>query len=208
VATEKPTDRENKPEEKSPSKETTKPAPPKSRRAQARIAVVAGAVLVGIIAWLVTRDSGGSSEPAPTESSAPRIVTLTELQETQAILGQPIYWAGPIKGKELQLTELSEGGVQVLYLPEGTEAGKASPKSLTIGSYPLHDPTAALEGYAKRKGSRTFHSKDGREVVTSAESPTSAYFVSPENSVQVEVYDPSAKRALGLALSAKVNPVG
>ena len=160
-----------------------------------------------MVAWLATRDSGSSSESASSETAAPRIVDLAQLQEAAASLGQPIYWAGPVEGKELQLTELSEGGVQVLYLPEGTEAGKASAKSLTVGSYPLPDPTAALEGYAKRKGSHAFHSKDGREVVTSAESPTSAYFASPENAVQVEVYDPSPKQAIALALSKRVEPV-
>jgi hypothetical protein len=124
-------------------------------------------------------------------------------------LGQPIYWAGPVAGKELVLKELGEGrGVQLLYVPEGTEAGRESPKSLTIGSYPLPNPEKALKGFAERPGATVKHASDGGEVVAGAEAPTSAYFSSPDNSVQVEVYDPSAQRAMSLALSGKVQPAG
>jgi hypothetical protein len=41
-------------------------------------------------------------------------------------------------------------------------------------------------------------------VVTSAESPGSAYFTSPDNTVQVDVYDPHRGRALALVLSGRV----
>lgn len=191
-----------------PGRGPAKPAPKQANRSRLlRIGVIAIAIVVALIAWLVTRDSGGgSSEPTTAEEAGPRIVTVDELREVAAKLGQPIYWAGPVKGRELELKELGEGGVQVLYLPEGTEAGGGSVKSLTIGSYPLPDPTAALEGFAKRNGSVVFHASNGRKVVTSKQSPTSVYFASPENSVQVEVYDPSSKRALNLALSGQISP--
>jgi hypothetical protein len=166
-------------------------------------------VAVALVAWLATRDgSSDSSEPAPVEASAPRIVTPAELREAAATLGQSIYWAGAVAGTELELVELGEGGVQVLYQPEGTEAGEGSAKALTIGSYPLPNPTAALEGFAKRPDSVTRHAGDGREVATSEQSPTSVYFTSPDNSLQVEVYDPSPTRAMSLALSGRVQPVG
>jgi hypothetical protein len=195
-----------------PAKERPTPsAKGADRRKLLRGGVIAIAVVVALIAWLATRgDDSGSSEPATpeAEAAAPRIVTVDELRKAAAALGQPIYWAGPVAGKELVLKELGEGGVQVLYLPEGTEAGEGSAKSLTVGSYPLPDPEKALEGFAKRKGSTARQASDGREVVASAESPTSVYFTSPDNSVQVEVYDPSAQRAMSLALSGKVQPAG
>jgi hypothetical protein len=202
---------EAKPAEKAKPAENKKAgAKPADRRKLLRIGVIAIAIVVALVAWLATRDSGGgSSEPAKTAAeAAPRIVSVDELREVAVTLGQPIYWAGPVKGKELELKELSEGGVQVLYLPEGTAAGEGSPKSLTIGSYPLPDPEKALEGFAKRDGSSAQTASDGREVVASAESPTSVYFASPDNSVQVEVYDPSPQRAMSLALSGKVQPAG
>lgn len=169
---------------------------------------MAVAIVVAVVAWLATRDNGDSSEPAAAEPAAARIVSVAELREAAATLAQPIYWAGRMAGKELELRELSEGGVQVLYLPVGTEAGQGSAQSPTVGSYPLADPNAALENIAKRPGSIVRRASDGREVVTSEQSPTNVYFASPDNSVQVEVYDPSAKRAMSLALSGNIQPVG
>jgi hypothetical protein len=203
-------DRETKPEAP-PAGEARKPGGAKLDRRLLRGGVIAVAVAVALIAWLATRGSDESSpEPAPAaEASAPRIVTVDELREVAAKLGQPIYWAGPVAGKELELKELGEGGgTQILYLPNGTEAGQGSAKSLTIGSYPLPNPEKALEGFAERPGSSSRTASDGREVVSSATAPTSVYFTSPDNSVQVEVYDPSPQKAMSLALSGKVEPAG
>jgi len=199
-----------------------KPAKPKNagegadeqRRKLLRWGVVGLAVVVALVAWIATRDGGddASSESTPAaaaEAVPPRIVDADELGEVSAELDQPVYWAGPIEGRELQLTELGgSGGVQIAYVPEGTEAGKGKPGVLTIGSYPLPDPEAAVQGFAERKGSTVREASDGREVVSSAEAPSSVYFAAADNSVQVEVYDPSAGKAMALALSGKVEPAG
>lgn len=169
--------------------------------------VVALAVAVALIAWLSTRDDsvGGEEAGTPPRSSS-RIVSAAELGEVAVSLGQPVYWAGVRAGNELELTELSEGGTQVSYAPEGTEAGEGSAALLTIGSYPLPDPEAALERFAGQSGAIVRRAKNGTKVVSSEKNPTSAYFVSPDNSVQVEVYDPSPRRAMNLALSGRVQP--
>lgn len=166
-----------------------------------------------LVAWLATRGGEDSSEPELPAGGggAPRIVTADELGEAASALGQPVYWAGPIAGRELELKRLpGGGGVQVVYRPQGagveTAAGSAS--WLTVGSYPLPDAKAELEGFAERPESIVRQAGDGREVVTSEKKPTSVYFVSPEGSVQVEVYDPSAQRAMTLAISGKVQPAG
>ena len=180
---------------------------PPDRRRLLRFGVLGLAILIGVIAWVAT--SGGddsSSTPEPAEA-APRIVSEAELAETAASAGQPIYWAGPQAGTELELTEVEgAGGYQVHYLPEGTDPEEAKPGVLTIGSYPLANPAKAVEGFAGRPGAIVRHAKNGLEVVSSQERPTSVYFASPDNSVQVEVYDPSAKKAMSLALSGKVGP--
>ena len=93
-------------------------------------------------------------------------------------------------------------------MPKGPDPGEASPAVLTVGSYPLDDPQEAIESVARRPGAEIHNAHDGTEVVVSASSPTSAYFADPENSVQVEVYDPSAREALSMALSGRVRPVG
>jgi hypothetical protein len=168
-----------------------------------RAGVFGVAIAVALFAWLATREGGEDSTASEAES---RIVSEAELSETAAILGQPVYWAGPVLGTELELSELgAERGVQVRYLPQGSEAGSAE-NVLTIGSYPLADPAAALESVAERPGAIVRHTSDGREVVSNERQPTSVYFSSPDNSVQVEVYDPSARRAMALALSGKVEP--
>lgn len=166
--------------------------------------MVALAVVVGFIAWLGTREEGGKSV-APARGGS-RIVSAKELSEVAAGAGRPVYWAGSLPGQSLELIEAS-AGPQVRYVPAGTEAGKGSAPSLTIGSYPLPNAAASLKGFAARPGSIVRHGAGGREVVTSAARATSVYFASPDNRIEVEVYDPSAKRAMSLALSRAVRPV-
>jgi sugar/nucleoside kinase (ribokinase family) len=151
--------------------------------------------------------SGGESEsaPAPPQPET-RIVSEAELAERAAALGQPIFWAGPVDGTELELEELQGEGVRVRYVPEGSEAGEAPPEALTVGSYLLPNPQEALETFANEPGSATRQGENGREVVVDTERPTSVYFVDPEDTVQVEVYDPSPEKAMSLALSGKVGP--
>lgn len=174
------------------------------RRFVLRLSVVAVAGVVALVAWLTTRDQG---EPAAAEeTSQTRIVSAAELGNIAALTGHPVYWAGPVAGTELEATESPDGSVQVRYLEAGAEAGEGGEEALTVGSYPLPDPAGALAAFAERPGSQTRHAPGGREVVFSRQKPTSAYFVSPGNEVQVEVYDPSPKRALSLALSPKLRP--
>lgn len=170
-----------------------------------RGAVVAVALVVGIATWVATSDDDEVSAPPPAEA---RIVSEDELGGVAAALAYPVYWAGTISGTDLELTEGSDGSARVRYLGEGSIAGDESTAQLTVGSYPLADPAAALESFAAEPGAIMRRSRDGREVVTSEESPTSVYFVSPDNSVQVEVYDPSPERAMALALSGRVRPAG
>lgn len=169
-----------------------------------RGAVLAVALIAGAVTWLATRDSGSPAEPS-TAIEPSRIVSEEELPEAAGRLGQPIYWAGPVTGTELELEELGEGGVRLRYLPEGTEAGDAPAGVLTVGSYLLPDPAEALERFARRRDTVVRHA-GGREIVFSKRQPTSVYFVDPEDSVQVEVYDPASKRAISLAASGKVGP--
>lgn len=89
------------------------------------------------------------------------------------------------------------------YVAEGAEPGE----SLTIGSYPLENPSAAIQALAEEPGAIVRTAPDGRTIASSEGTPTSVYFASPDGSVQVEVYDPSPQRAMSLALSARVEPV-
>lgn len=166
------------------------------------------AAVVALIAWLATRgDYQGSDERAAPAETTTSIASPAALATAGEKLGQPVYWAGSLPGTALELEELSEGGVRVGYVPAGTGAGKGSAPHLTIGSYPLSDPEAALRAFAARPGSIVRHARDGTEVVSSEAHPTSVYFVGADKGVQVEVYDPSPRRAMRLALSGRVRPV-
>jgi hypothetical protein len=178
-------------------------------RRMLRIGIVTLAIVVGVIAWVATSgDDGGSAEEPVTAGVEPAIVSLGELEELADASGHSVYWAGTLPGKEIEASEDEAGNFQIRYLDEGTEAGGGNAAVLTIGSYPLADPVAAVEGFADRKTSVARTSPDGREVAFSLEKPTSVYFAGAEGDVQVEVYDPDPKRAMSLALSERVQPVG
>ncbi len=178
---------------------------PAGRRRLLRATVLAVAIAAALVSWLTSRESGGGA--AETESAfGPRVVGVGELREIAATAGRPVYWAGRVAGRAMAVRELSrEAGIQVLYLPPGGDAAAA--RSLTIGSYPLPDPAGALATVARRPGSIVRRGAGGRRVVTTERSPTSVYFASPDNSVQVEVYDPSPALAMRLALSGRIQPV-
>jgi hypothetical protein len=165
-----------------------------------RWGAVALVVVVALVAWLATR--GGDSP-----GSAPRFLTRAELVKAAGEASQPIYWAGSQLNAEYELVESSGGGYQVLYVPVGERSEGVSTKALTVGSYPLADPEAAIAAIAKRPGATVRHGSGGREVVSSREDPNSIYFASPDGGVEVEVYASSPQRAMRLALSGRVRPV-
>ena len=170
-----------------------------------RWAIVALAVVVAVVAWLATRDDDDAPEPSGFEA---RIVSEAELADVAESAGHSVYWAGPIAGKELEASESAAGEVQVSYVDEGTDPGGSKAELLTIGTYPMADAAAALDALAEREGSTIGQTKSGDEVVSVAELPTSAFLSSPDGSLQIEIYDPTPGRAMGIALSGDVEPVG
>ena len=185
-------------------------SPPKAddKRRMLRFGIVALALIVGVIAWVATSgDDEGSTTETASSGIEPKIVSVEELEEFAAEAGHDVYWAGPLPGKVIEVSETAAGNTQLRYLDEGTEAGEGSAAVLTVGSYPLANAAKAFEGFAERKGSISRSSPDGREVAFSLEKPTSVYFTGSEGDVQVEVYDPNYKRAMSLALSDQVRPV-
>jgi hypothetical protein len=180
----------------------------RKQRLLLRASLASLAAVVALVAWLATRDDDRGSDKREAQAApAVGIVSPAGLDAASAKLGQSVYWAGSLPGTELELEELSEGGVRVIYLPAGEEAGADSTTALIVGSYPLSDPEAALREFAAQPGAIVRRSKDGTEVVSSRERPTSVYFVGADKAVQVEVYDPSPRRAMRLALSGRVRPV-
>lgn len=171
--------------------------------------VIALAIVVGVVAYVAT--SGGDEEdgePAATrEAAGARIVSEDELADAAATSETPIYWAGEMAGTQIELTE--EGpNVLVRYLEEDDEVGAARAKRIAIGSYALPNPRKALNTFAKTPGATVTNVEGIGKVVISPAAQKNVYFVDPDDEVQVEVYAPSAKEAIGLVRSGEVQPVG
>jgi len=171
--------------------------------------VIGLAVVVGIVAWVATSggDDEAAPEPAPVEAEA-AIVSEEELADVASTAEYPVFWAGPVDGTELELTDSGEAGVLLRYLEEGDEVGEAIADRIAIGSYPLDDPEKALENFASQPGATVGNDPDLGMIVTNEQSPGSVYFVDPENEVQVEVYAPTPEEAMGLVRSGDIVPVG
>lgn len=169
-----------------------------------RGAILAIAVVVGVLAWLATREDG---EEAASTAVPARVVSAEELADVAAAAGHPVYWAGAMPGTELEVTQEAGGNVVVRYLTGAAEAASPRGDFLTVGTYPLADAAAALDNVASAPGAIVRLAPDGRRLVSSGANPTSVYFAGPDNSVQVEIYDPSPQRAMRLALSPRVTPV-
>jgi hypothetical protein len=162
------------------------------------------ALVVALVAW---RATDGEDEEAPVVSETTlRIVSAGGLGDVAAEAGHPVYWAGPMLGMVLAVSEDPEGNIQIRYLDDEAQLEEEGSEFLAVGSYPLPDPAAATANIAAGGGAIVKPGPGGVKLVASRENPNSVYFASPDNSVQVEVYDPSPARAMALARSGRVVP--
>ena len=175
-----------------------------------RIAVIALALSIAFFVWAVRRgdDDESAPEPPPTPAQAevPRIVDEEELTEVASAVGHDVYWAGSIPDTELEVTESEDGSVLVRYLQDGAAVGEGQTEFLAIGSYPLVDTKKTMEEFAEQPGAIVRQTPDGREVMTTKQRPTNVYFASPDDTLQIEVFDPSPTKAMSLARSGDVQP--
>ena len=185
-----------------------RPVPPQPsliRRLRVAIVVLA-AIAVGLIAWAALAGDGDeeSDNGAAVEAS---VVSAAELADIAAASDAPIYWAGERPGTELEYDEGAGDRVYVRYLTAGAEAGDPRPAFLTVATYPLSDPTEALQANARRTNTRVQRAQGGAVVWANPDRPQSVYLAEPGAEHQVEVYDPLPRRALEVALSGEVMPV-
>ena len=188
--------------------QTTERAPRDLRVPGRRIwllAIVAAlAVAAGLLALALT--DGGDDEDGAAAGS-PREVSVAELRSTAAEASHPVYWAGALAGRRLELTETARGNVYVRYLPAGARVGDERPAFTAIGSYPVTDAYRTTERSGQRRGAIVRDAPGGGIAVWNRDSPTSVYLAYPGSDVLVEVYDPDPARARELALSGEVGPI-
>jgi hypothetical protein len=170
-----------------------------------RLAGIVLSVAIVLTAAILATQGGGGSGSTPV-AAAPHIADVAEVRALAASLGHPIYWAGPKASMQLELKGEAEGSVYLRYLPEGAEAGAAPGRFLTVGTYPVPDPQAALRSIAAGGGSIR-PAPGGALVVVNPKQPTSVYLAYPDSDLQLEVYDPRPGRSLALIRAGAIRPL-
>lgn len=160
------------------------------------------AAAVAAAAMLVVDRSAAT--PAPDSGDAVA-VSAAELASFAGSRTAPVYWAGPLPARTLELTR-TDAGTFVRYLPAGTAVGGSS-RALTIATYPHRDAYGTAARRAKAAGMSSSPIRNGGLAVWSKAQPTSVYVAFRDVPSLIEVYAPEAKEARTLALSGRLRPV-
>src|SRR6266700_1154177 len=139
-----------------------RPLPPWARRQEIRVgAVIAVALAIGFVVWLVAIRGGGSSKA--------KVTTIA---------------------------------------PTAATAERMHAVAKDVGTYPVPDAYKVLNALARKGGESSFPAPRGGFAVYAKASPTNIYVAYPDlKDVQIEVYDPSPKRARSLIDSGRIAPV-
>jgi hypothetical protein len=171
-------------------------------------AVVAVALAIAFIVWLIVRGGGGSSGTTSTNTlpaAAPKAATVAQLRALAVSAGHPIYWAGPEPGRVYELTVTSSGRIYVRYLPNGVSIGSQGSYPF-VGTYPFPNAYKALKTLAKH-GDVSFTVPGNGLAVYSSSTPTNIYVAFPGTNEEIEVFDPSPNHARALVASGQIAPV-
>jgi hypothetical protein len=164
------------------------------------------AIVIGVVVWLLVR--GGNEEAGKSKRAPATAASIQRLNAFASSVGHPIYWVGSQPRFTYELSRTKDGRVYIRYLPPGTKLGNPNPNYLTVGTYPQPHAYATLRATAKKQGIRTIHLRGGGLAFQYKNRPTSVYLAYPRTDYQIEVFDPSAARALRLVVSGQVKPVG
>jgi hypothetical protein len=183
-----------------------RPVPAWARRPEFRVgAVVAVALAIGFVVWLVAIRGGSSGSKGSTIGAT--AVSPDRLRALSVEVGHPIYWAGPATNTTYELTRTASGRIFVRYLPQGIPVGISNASFTIVGTYPVANAYKVLHQLAKKAGETSFSVRSGGFAVYAESSSTNIYLAYPNQSLQIEVYDPSPKRARSLITSGQVAPV-
>ena len=184
-----------------------------SRLPSVRIgAVLAIALAAAFAVWLLVRDGDDSSgttteQTTTTAAIGPVAATPAAIRALSDEVGHPIYWIGPRPNRVYELTRTSSGRVFIRYLPPNVRVGNRAASFTIVGSYPVEDALGVLQDLSEQEGEMSAAVPGGGLAVYSTSSPSNVYLAYPGSDVQIEVFDPSAERALRLATSGRVLPV-
>jgi hypothetical protein len=184
------------------------PARARNLLRQPRAFIAAGAALAVAAAAIAWALSGGGNSSTTTsavgvEPIPPVELSAKGLRTLAKAVKQPIYWAGAKQGYMYELTRTENGNVIIRYLPANEKTG-ARGAFLTIATYPFAHAFDGLKNLADGRAQTVPH---GGIALVDQNHATSIHLAYPRAAYQVEIYDPSAERALQLALSGDVVPV-
>jgi hypothetical protein len=157
------------------------------------LALVAGGVLLWV--FVGRNNSSTTSHVAPV---TPVALSASGMRTLSAVVGQPIYWAGPRKNFLYELKRTADGNVYIRYLPPGVDACAPGNNYLVIATYPANGALAVLEKQAAGRGVPV---PGGGLALVDQKTHKSVHVAFPKVGYQVEVFDLSAARALALATS-------
>ena len=183
---------------------------PWARRPDVRLgAIIAVAIAVAFVVWLLVR--GGDSNTASTTTNGqavgPVATSEDELRSLSDELGHPLYWAGPIPDQTYELTRTSDNRVFIRYLPKGVPIGIRQAAYTIVGTYPVENAYKVLQGLAKKPDESSFSAPSGGFAVYSTTQSNNVYLAYPGSNLQIEVYDPSPQQARRLITSGQVAAV-
>lgn len=175
-------------------------------------AVLAAALAVALLVWLLflKGDDGDDPKPAaPPETAGKSVALVPEpgLLEALEGVGYPVYWAGPRLGVEYEVLRLPEGRTYVRYLPEGEEV-ESKRTFLTVGSYEQPGALKGVRNLGRKPGAVLISIPGGGSAYAEGTDATSAYMAFPGVDTQIEVFDPQGGKALRLIRSGAIVPVG
>jgi hypothetical protein len=193
---------------------------PRSRQAPIRIgAVVALAVAIAFIVWLVVRGNDNSStaktttvqSTTPTRTTPPpretvKAASVASLRALAHASGHPIYWAGPQPDVKYELTQVTDGRIYIRYLPKSVPIRDKHLYPI-VATYPVPNAYRAVRTAAKESGAVTFHTSRGGLAVYNQSAPRNVYLAYPGSKYQVEVFDPNPSRARRLVKTGAVRPI-
>jgi hypothetical protein len=152
-----------------------------------------------VAAFLVLDPFDRGAAGAPAAMSTERLAAFASAHDG------PVYWAGPLPSRTLELTTTSVG-TYVRYLALDAPVGDSA-RAITVGTYPMPNAYATAASRAKAPAMTSRETSGGGLVVWSQKLPTSVYLAFPGVPQLVEVYAPDADDARTLALSGRIRPV-
>jgi hypothetical protein len=171
------------------------------------IVAVAAAVTIALVVG-----KRADSPPATTTTQGtvtpvgPMALTASALKALPGNLNQVIYWVGPVAGHNYELTRTTANDVFVRYLPTGVKVGTHQGEYLVVATYPDNGALAALKASNDGPPLAVAGAK-GAVARVERGKPTNVHVAFPHVDYQLEIYSPSAKKALRLATSGALTPV-